>query len=134
MAKVITNKETNPHFLEAAGKYLEANGYTRSEAACFSRTIFFYKEGKGVAILNDNADFVYYEKANPEVSLPVFRRYMALTSIGGLDIFKWKLLFHIADLVPIKPALLSGTPTIDPVSQIFAHFNLLNRKAIPTAY
>lgn len=130
-------KVNNPFFLEEAGAYLEENGYERSNGAFLSNTIFFFKEGRGVAISNDNADFVTYTDGNPQQSLPLFNRYMALTGISGLTLFNWMLALHIADIVPIRTFLKSvqaEEPRVDLVAELLSHFTQFGNRPLPMSY
>lgn len=130
-------KVNNPCFLADAGEYLEENGYKRSEGAFFSKTIFYYKDSRGVAISGDSADFVTYGPEDPERIMPGFNRYMALTGISHLNLFNWMLAFHITDIVPMQHFLKSvqeQAPQVDLIADLFSHFNQVHHKPIPVSY
>ena len=92
-------KTINPHFLEEAGDYLVATGYKRMDG---QTTLTFSNGNKAVMILGDNADFMIYDDGEDGQRRARFHRYMQFSGIDGLDMFKWMLLFHITDIVPMQ--------------------------------
>ncbi len=133
MIKVQQTKQ-NACFLEAAGDYLVSNGYTRSAASHINGSIRFIKGDTLVIVYGDNVDFLTSDAGEPDQRNAHFSRFMALTGISELDLFKWMLMFHIADIVPMQqfikeakkeePADVTGF-----IVQIFDHF-----KAEPISY
>lgn len=108
MLKAKLQKENqNPCFLEEAGEYLEANGYKRSEGSSLPGATYFFKKELGVVVYGDNADFIIYDEGEPDQRRECYRRYMCITDIARLDIFKWMLLFHISDTVPLQDFIKS---------------------------
>lgn len=140
MTNVQKAKRQNPFFLVEAGEYLEANGYTRTEGEMVAGTIYFYKDGKAVMVYNDNVDFMITDDGEPDQRKPGYSRYMALTGISDLDLFKWMLLFHMADIVPLKQFIREARKEAagnvqDVFLQIFDHFRITeNHNAVPLGY
>lgn len=133
----------NPCFLKEAGEYLEANGYTRKDGQRVSGTLYFFNGAKGVIVYNDNVDFVIHDDGEPDQRRPGYSRYMALTGISDLDMFKWMLAFHIADIVPMQhfiqaarkevPADVAALNSV--FVTIFDHFKVTDdRNAVPVNY
>jgi hypothetical protein len=134
MLKVQQTKQ-NECFLKEAGDYLVANGYTTSVSQ-FNGSIKFVKDDKTVMVFGDNIDFLTWDGDRK----PRLKLYMAVTNIADLDIFKWMLLFHIADVVPLKQFLNEAKKEcLDDVQgfsvQIFDHFRVVdNHNAVPVNY
>lgn len=144
MSKVQNSKMVYTFFLEEAGEYLEANGYLRRDGELAVNTIYFTskKADKAVVVYNDNVDFMVFNDGEEGQQRSGYRRYMAHTGIADLDIFKWMLLFHIADVVPMKEFIKearkedpAGVGVINDVFvQIFDHFRTENHNAVPVGY
>lgn len=115
----------NPNFLETAGSYLEANGFTKKYGSYNENSIFFLKGDNGVIITNNTAEFKVYYDGEPDQQKAGYVKFMSLTGIGDLDLFKWMWLFHIAGLVPIKD-FLKLVPQEDVVD--FTNTTLANHK------
>lgn len=138
----VQQSTTNPCFPEEAGEYLEANGYLRSEGDLVANTIYFTakKGDKAVVVYNDNVDFMVYDDGEEGQRRAHYSRYMAHTGIADLDIFKWMLLFHIADVVPMQQ-FIKEARKVEPAGvnevfvQIFDHFRISeNHNAVPIGY
>jgi hypothetical protein len=139
----LQNSIENPHFLQEAGEYLEANGYIKKEGSLVNGTIYFFKGDKGVVVYNDNVDFVIYDDGEPDQRRSGYTRYMQVTGISDLDLFKWMLLFHITDIVPMSQFIgrarkeLSGdVAALNGVFvQLFDHFRVgENHNSVPVNY
>jgi hypothetical protein len=139
MIKVQQTKQ-NECFLQEAGDYLKANGYTRSEGEYVNGCIYFTKADKSVIVHGDNVDFLIRDEGEPEQRKPSNSRYMALTGISDLDMFKWMLLFHIADIVTMQQFITQARKEVpaqvnEVFVQIFDHFRITeNQNAVPIGY
>lgn len=139
MIKVQQTKH-NQFFLQEAGEYLEANGYTTTGSSYINGSIRFEKGNTAVIVYGDNIDFLTWNDGEPGQRAAGYSRYMAVTSIADLDIFKWMLLFHIADVVHlqqfIKEARRQDPGDIDGFTvQVFDHFRVNdNHNAVPINY
>jgi len=136
----VQNKIENPNFLKEAGEYLVANGYSNKKNVL---TLYFYKGDKGVIIYNDKVDFIVYDDGERDQCKPGYSRYMAFTGISDLDIFKWMLLFHIADIVPMQQFIQAAKKEVPGdvktmggwIVQIFDHFQVTgDHNALPVNY
>lgn len=85
----------NSLFLEAS-QYLEANGFRKKEGKLIEKAIFYLKDGNGVALFNDRMEFYKQDKSRE------FVKQMTIQLDAELDTFKWMLLLHATDTVPIK--------------------------------
>lgn len=139
MLKVQQTKR-NQCFLEEAGEYLKANGYKITGNAYINGSIRFEKGDTAVIVYGDNVDFLAWDDGEPGQRGEGYSRYMALTSIADLDLFKWMLLFHIADIVPLKDFIKEAQKEcLDDVQgftvQLFDHFRVnANHDAVPINY
>lgn len=122
----MSQKSSQNHcFLEEAGDYLEANGYQRSEGKLVDNALYFLKDGNGVVIYGDNVDFMVSTEEEPGQRRAGFVRHMALAGIAGLDIFKWMLLFHVTDTVPLQGFIKTATKgkaQVDMLGELASHF------------
>lgn len=103
-------------------------------------SIRFEKGGTAVIVYGDNVDFLTWNDGEPGQRAAGYSRYMAVTSIADLDLFKWMLLFHIADIVPLKDFIKEAQKEcLDDVRgftvQLFDHFRISeNHNAVPVNY
>lgn len=142
MAKVNkTRRPNNPLFVEEAGEYLIANGYIASDGVLNPNTTYYFKQGKGVVVFGDKVEFILHHDEEPMQRLEGYQRYMSFEGISELMIFDWMLLFHIADIVPlkqfIKGVIKEGVNvTADEIlGPLFKHFRVTeNREAVPENY
>jgi hypothetical protein len=140
MLKVQQTITNNPCFLEEAGGYLVANGFARAERSHLNGNISFTKGDLRIIVYGDNVDFLTSDAGEPDQRNAHYSRYMAHTGIGDLDLFKWMLLFHIANVVPLKRFIeearkvdLAGVEGF--TVQIFDHFGVTdNHNAVPVNY
>lgn len=123
----VKNNSTNPHFLREAGDYLVANGYTRTDGELVTNTLYFYNGQRAVVVYNDHVDFMIYHDEEKGQRRAGYHQYHSFTSIGDLDLFKWMLLFHITEVVPMeqfmpreKREVSEGGPGF--LLQVFEHF------------
>lgn len=130
----IYDKKPNPCFCDAAGEYLEANGFVRSDRKIINDAIYFFKDGIGVVIYGDNADFM--EQHSGEL-----KRFAAHTGISSLTLFDWMLLLHITKVITIKTFMAAakkedpGITALDLVQSLFGHFKVTDDKdALPLNY
>jgi hypothetical protein len=134
MLKVQQTKR-NQCFLEAAGDYLVANGYKKHESSYINGSIRFEKGDTAVIVYGDNVDFLTWNNGEAGQHKGGYSRFMAVTSIASLDIFKWMLLFHIADVVPlaqfIKEARKEETTAGGFTVKLYDHFRV---NAVPINY
>jgi hypothetical protein len=134
MSNVQPQTQTNPFFLNEAGDYLEANGYTRKEGELVTGYTYFFKNGKGVVIYNDNVDFMIHHDEEHGQRKAGYSRYMQLSGIADLNIFKWMLLFHIADIVPLKEFIRetrAAQITADLFTDVLQHFTTSEKSLFP---
>jgi hypothetical protein len=130
----------NQCFLQEAGDYLEANGYSRKAGELVTGCLYFFNGTKAVMVYGDNVDFLIHDDGEPDQRSVGYRRYMAVTSISDLDLFKWMLLFHIADVVPLKQFMKEAKREVPAdvtgfMVQIFDHFRITeNHNAVPLGY
>lgn len=140
MANIQTTKSINPFFLEAAGEYLEANGYKRSDGELVNNAIYFFDGKQAVVVYNDHVDFMTYDNGEPGQRREGYSKYMSFAGIADLDIFKWMLLLHVADIVPLKQFVKevrkeSPTDVVGFVNQMLGHFRVAeDRNAVPINY
>lgn len=134
MLKVQQTKH-NACFLKEAGEYLKANGYATSGASHINGGIRFERGDTAVIVYGDNVDFLTWNDEEADQRKSGYSRYMAVTSIADLDIFKWMLLFHIADVVPLSQFIKEARkaePTAGGFTvQLFDHFRV---NAVPINY
>jgi hypothetical protein len=137
MTNVTTSTTTtNPFFLEEAGEYLEENGYTRGHGKIVSDTIYFFNGKHAVVIYDDRVEFQIYDDGETEQRRAGYSKYMSFAGIGDLDLSKWMLLLHIADIVPMKDfistekkeAAVSSSQLNDVFVQIFDRFGIANNR------
>lgn len=133
----------NPCFSKEAGDYLVANGYTRRDGQHITGTIYFFKGDKGLIVYGDNVDFLVRDEGEPDQRNAHNSRYMALTGISDLDMFKWMLVFHIADIVPMQQFIQAArkevpgeVPALHNIFKTaFDHFKVTdNHNAVPVNY
>lgn len=135
------NKKPNPCFCEDAGDYLEANGFIRADQKIINDAIYFFKDGVGVVIYGDNADFMLQHEAEPGQRNSEYKRFAAYTGISALKIFEWMLLLHISGIIPIKSFLhnvmkegVQFGPK-DLLQDLFSYFQVTdNIDALPLGY
>lgn len=142
MLKVQQTKQ-NACFLQEAGDYLVSNGYKKSEGSYVNGATYFIKGDKSVIVYGDNVDFLIRDEGEPDQRRPSNSRYMALTGISELDLFKWMLLFHIGDIVPMQQFIKevkkqdpAGVKALNGVFvTIFDHFRAVdNHGGVPINY
>lgn len=133
-------KIINPHFLEEAGDYLVAAGYKPSDGQQLNNALYFFNGSKAVVVYHDHVDFMIYDEGGEGQRRAGYHPYMQFTGIDALDMFRWMLLFHIADVVPLRqfikdvkkeePADITGF-----MVQIFDHFRATeDHNAVPVNY
>jgi hypothetical protein len=139
----VQQSSTNPCFLEEAGDYLVANGYSRKDGQHLNGCIYFFNGDKAIMVYNDNVDFMVYDDGEEGQRRAGYYRYKAHTGIADLDLFKWMLLFHIADIVPMQQFIQAARKEVpekvaalnDVFVQIFDHFRITeNHNAVPLGY
>lgn len=136
----VQQTQQNKCFLQEAGDYLVANGYKQSEGSYVNGAMYFTKDDKSVIVYGDNVDFLIRDEGEPGQRKPSNSRYMAHTGIADLDLFKWMLLFHIADVVPMQQFISQARKEVpaqvnEVFVQIFDHFRINeNHNAVPIGY
>ena len=135
------DKLSNPCFNDEAGQYLEAAGFIRSDRKFINDAIYFFKDGVGVIIYNDNVDFVQQHDGEPGQRNGEFKRFQSFTGISALTLFDWMMLFHITKVVTMREFMNSVIKegvhfsTADLLGDLFKHFQVTEDKnAIPLGY
>lgn len=97
----------NPYFKAEFSEYLEAAGYQRSEFTTRSR-IQFQKDDRVVVIFNDHVDIMILTEEEPHERHACLSKYMSFSGLSQLDMFKWILLMHVTNVVPLKHLLAAA--------------------------
>lgn len=80
--------------------YLEANGF-HLYVSDDKRTVSAIDRERGVQIRNDTASFLkYYHGSDDETA--DFSIYASVSGVSQMDIFKWQLVLHAFDVVPLQ--------------------------------
>lgn len=80
--------------------YLEANGFVLYPSSD-GHSITYGTREKSVYLKYDKATFYqYYEGSDDEA--PDFSEYGSVSGLDQLDMFKWQLILHAFDVVPLR--------------------------------
>jgi len=93
--------------------YLEANGYRRYDSEDGLRPGFVNDERKYISFKYDKATIgMYYDGSDDEA--PNWSDYAVVDGISQLDLFKFMLVMHAFDIVPLKDFIRQAKKEITP--------------------
>lgn len=106
----------NPLINEDFVSYLICNGYNAHESddktmvTCVDRRT-------SVQFKNDTATFwTYYDGGEDEA--PDFKEYGSVSGLAHLDAFKWQLICHAFNVVPLQQFIQRAKREISPIDQV----------------